>query len=66
MSSSDSAMTPKEKKNRRAMFKIQMKKHCLSLKENDDALFKISPKRPAFVLKILKAMLNLVVDIISL
>ena len=40
LSSSDSAMTSKEKKNRRATFKIQMKIHCLSLKAEDDALFK--------------------------
>ena len=43
-----------------------MRKYCLSLKEKDDALFKIRSKRPAFVIKPLKAMLHLVADIISL
>ena len=37
--SSNSAMTPKEQKNLRAMFKIQMKIHCGSLKSEDGALF---------------------------
>ena len=39
-SSSDSAMTSKRNKNRRSTFKTQMKKYCLSLKGEDDALFK--------------------------
>ena len=65
-SHSDSTMTPKKKKNGRATFEIQMKKHCLSLKSKDDALFNIRSKIPAFVLKPLKAILNLVVDRISL
>ena len=39
-SSSDSAMTSKENKNRRATFKIKIKIHCLSLKAEDDTLFK--------------------------
>ena len=43
-----------------------MKKHYLYLKAKGDPLFKIRPKRPAFVLNSLKDMLNLVVDIISL
>ena len=38
--SSDSAMTSKENKNRRATFKIQMKIYCLSVKSEDDVLFK--------------------------
>ena len=66
LSSSDSAMISKKKKNRRATYKIQMKKHCLSLKAKDDALFRIGSKSPAFVLNPLKAMLKLVVDIITL
>ena len=37
--SSDSAMTSKENKNRRATFKIKIKIHCLSLKAEDDTLF---------------------------
>ena len=37
--SSDSAMTSKKKKNRRATFKIQMKINCLSLKAEDYAPF---------------------------
>ena len=61
-SSSDSAMTSKKKKNRRATFKIKMKNICLSLKEKDDALFNIRSKRPACVLKPLRAMLNPVVE----
>ena len=39
-SSSDSAMTSKEKKNLHATFKIQNKIHCLSFKAEDDTLFK--------------------------
>ena len=65
-SSSDSAMISKKKKNRRAPFKIQTEIQCLSLKAKNDALFKIRSKITAFVLNPLKAMLNLVVDIISL
>ena len=38
--SSDSAMTSKENKNCRATFKIKIKIHCLSLKAEDDTLFK--------------------------
>ena len=49
--SSDSSMTSKKKKNRPATFEIQIKKRCLSLKAKDDALFKISSKRPAFLQK---------------
>ena len=66
LSSSDSEMTSKKKKNRRATYKIQMNKHCLSLKAKDDALFKIGSKSPAFLLNPLEAMLKLAVDIISL
>ena len=65
-SSSDSVMASKKKKNCRATFKIQMKKHCLSLKAKNDALINISSKRPDFVLKPLKVMMDLVVDRISL
>ena len=65
-SSSDSAMTSKEKKNPYAAFKIQIKIHCLSLKAEDDALFKNRSKRPVFVLKPLKAILKIEVDILSL
>ena len=41
------------------------KKHFLSLKSKDDALFRNISKRPDLVLKPLKAMLNPVVDRIS-
>ena len=64
-SSSDSAMTSKQKKNLRATFKIQMKIHCLSLKNQDDALLRIG-KKPAFVLRPLNAMLKSEVDRLSL
>ena len=64
--SSDSAMISKEKKNRHATFKIQMKIHCLYLKSEDDALFKNSKKKHAFLLGPLKAMLKIEVDILSL
>ena len=43
-----------------------MKKYCLYLKAKDYALFNIRPKINAFVLNPLKAMLNLVVEIIYL
>ena len=43
-SSSDSAMTSKEKKNLCATFKIQIKIHCLYLKEEDDAMFNNTSK----------------------
>ena len=39
LSSSDSTMTYKRNKNRRDTFKFQMKKHCLYIKAQDDALF---------------------------
>ena len=64
--SSDSAMTSKEKKNHRATVKIQIKIHFLSLKEKYDTLFKIGSKRPAFEIKPLRSMLNLVIHRISL
>ena len=64
-SSSDYAMTSKKKKNCRDIFKIQTKKHCLSLKAKYDALLKIRSKIPAFVMNPLKSILNLVVDGIS-
>ena len=44
-------MTSKEKKNRRAAFKIQMKINCLSFKAENGSLFKNSFKNPAFVLR---------------
>ena len=44
LSSSDSEMASKEKKNRRPTFKIEMKMHCYSLKNQDDALLKNMPK----------------------
>ena len=40
LSSSNYAMTYKEKKNHRDMFKIQMKIDCLYLKAEDDTMFK--------------------------
>ena len=43
-----------------------MKNIGFLFKAKDDALFKIKPKRPAYVLNPLKAMLNLFVDRISL
>ena len=49
-SSSDSAMTSKKKKDRRATLKTQMKKYCLYIKAKDDALFNIRSKIPASVL----------------
>ena len=66
LSSSDYTMTSKKKKNLLAMFKIQMKKNCLSLKTRDDALFKVKSKIPTFVLKPIKAIRKFLVDIISL
>ena len=47
-SSSDSAMTSKEKKNPYAAFKIQIKIHCLSLKAEYDALFNNGFKKTTF------------------
>ena len=64
--SSDSAMKPKEKKNLRDAFKVQMKINCLSLKAEDDALFNNRPKTPAFVLRPLKTMLKSELDRLSL
>ena len=63
LSPSDSAMIS-DKKNCHATFNIQ-KKRSKYLKAKDDALFKDGSKRPAFVLKTLKAMLALVVHRIS-
>ena len=45
---SDSAMTSTRNKNRRATFKIQMKRHCLSLKAEYDTLFKNKSKNLHF------------------
>ena len=41
LSASDSEMISKRKKNCCTTFKIQMKKRSLSIKSEDDALFKI-------------------------
>ena len=64
--SSDYEITYKIKKNCHATFKIQMKKHCLYIQGEDDALLNIRLPRPTFVLKKLDTMLNLVVERISL
>ena len=40
--------------------------HCYYLKIDDDALLRNRSKRPAFVLRPLKSMLNFEVDILSL
>ena len=53
---SDSAISSKEKKNRRSMFKIEIKMNCLSPKNQDDALFKNRSKKPACVLSPLNTM----------
>ena len=66
VSSSDSEMASKENKNRRSMFEKKMNMHFYSLKIDDDALFKNMSKRPAFVLRPLKSMLNFEVDRLSL
>ena len=63
--SSDSVMISKEEKNRRATAKIQIKIHFLSLKEEDDTLFK-NREKPAFVLRLLKAKFKNVVGRLSL
>ena len=65
-SSSDYVMKSKKRKNICATFKIQMITNCLSLYAKDDVLFNIRSKIPAFALKPLKAMWNLVVDRIFL
>ena len=60
--SSDSSMAPKERKNLRSTFKIEIKIHCYSLKNKDEKMFKNRSKNPAFVLRILNIMLNSEVD----
>ena len=65
-SSSRSKMASKKNKNRCSTFKIKIKMHCYYLKIDDDALFKNGSKRPAFVLRPLKSVLNFEVDILSL
>ena len=65
-SSSDSAISSKEKKNRRATFKIQMKIHCLYIKSEYYALFKNGFLKTAFVLRPLNAFLKSEVDRLSL
>ena len=64
--SSDSEMISKKKNNRRATFGKAMNMHCYSLKTDDDSLFKNRSKRPAFVLRPLKSILNFEVDRLSL
>ena len=58
VSSYDSEIKSKERKNCRATFKIQMKIYCLYLKKENDALFNNSSIKPAFVLSPLNAMLK--------
>ena len=65
-SSSDSVMTSRKKKNLRATYKIQIKKYCLSLKAQYYAMFRNSFKKHSFVLKPLQAMLDHVMDRLSL
>ena len=43
-----SEMASKKKKSRRSMFKLEMKMHCYSLKNQDDALFNNSLKNLPF------------------
>ena len=43
--SPDYEMSSKENKNRRSTFKIDMKMHFLSLKKQNDTLFKNRPKK---------------------
>ena len=70
LSSFDSEMTSKIQKrfvkNCHANFDKKMKFNCLSLKIDDDELFKNTSKRPTFVLIPFLTMLNLEVDKISL
>ena len=63
--SSYSEMKPREKKNRPSTLEIKIKIHCYYLKTQDDALFKNRSKRPAFVIRPLKSMLNFEVEILS-
>ena len=65
-SPSHSEMTSKKKKNSHATFKLQIKIHFLDLKTDYCEMYKNRSKIPAFSLKPLKAILNLVVEIISL
>ena len=62
---SDSATTSKRKKNRRDTFKFQIKEHCLSLKAQNDVMFR-NREKSGFLLKPLKAMFDHVVDRLSL
>ena len=62
----DYSTTSKKKKNHRATFEKYNKMHCYSLEIDDDALFKNMSKRPAFVLRPLKPMLNFEVEKLSL
>ena len=64
--SSDSATTSKRKNNRRDRFKLQIKNHCLSLKAQDDALFRNRSKKTVILIKPLNSMLDHVVDRLSL
>ena len=58
LSSYDSEMASKAKKNRRSTFEKRMKTHCYSLKAEDYVLFKNMPQIPAILLRPLKSMLN--------
>ena len=65
LSSSDFEMAYKVKKNRNAAFDKKIKINCYSLKVEYDALFKNMSRRPAFLLRPLKSMLNFEVDRLS-
>ena len=52
------------RKRKIAVPRLKKKMHCYSLKNQDDALFRNSPKRPAFVLIQLKTMLNAIGEVI--
>ena len=66
LSSSNSEMASKAKKNRRDTFENKTKTHCYSLRTQNDALFKNRSEISAFVLKPLKSMINFDVDRLSL
>ena len=66
LSSSDSEMASKKKKNHRATFEEKMNTHCYSLKMDDDTLLKNRSKTPDFVLRPLKSMINVEVERLSL
>ena len=66
LSSSDSEMASKVKKNFRSTFEKEIKMQCYPLRTQYGSLFKNRSKRPAFVLRPLNSMLNFEVDILSL